>query len=296
MTDETARVFTIRPLHDWDEYLACEELQAKVWEMPDYRELVPAALLKVAQENGGVLLGAFDGNSQLIGFVFGIVGVEEHMGTLRLKHHSHMLAVKSEWRRTGLGLALKLAQRDQLVAQGIGLATWTFDPLQALNARLNLVRLGVIARRYLVNAYGEMANGLNAGMPSDRFEVEWWVNSPRVRACVERRIEPEEWDASREVFDVRENSRGGLEIRALNEISPDRALVEIPADLNALKHSDLPLAQDWRMRSRDVFLRAFAQGLVVTGFAEKEMGKQKRTAYVLTHLTPSPHMSIMSLP
>lgn len=283
MTDASKTPLTIRPLHAWDEYVACEELQAEVWQMPDYRESVPAALLKVSHQNGGILLGAFDTDDRLVAFVYGILGMEEHAGERILKHHSHMLAVKPEWRRSGIGVALKWAQRDEMLKQGIPFATWTFDPLQALNARLNLIRLGVLARRYLVNAYGEMNDALNAGMASDRFEVEWWVNSKRVRACVAGHRSREEWDDARLVFDVRENSRGWLQVRAARDIPSDRALVEIPDDIIALRRADLALAKDWRMKTRAVFIRAFEQGFVATGVALTQRGGERiRVAYVLT--------------
>lgn len=274
--------YTIRPLEAWPEYVACEQLQAEAWQMPDYRESVPAALLKVSQQNGGILLGAFDSRDQLVGFVYGILGMEDHAEGRRLKHHSHMLAVRPEWRRTGLGLALKFAQREQLIAQGIELATWTFDPLQAVNARLNLVRLGAIARHYLVNAYGEMKDALNSGLASDRFEVEWWVNSPRVHACAEGQRVEYEWNDEYCIFDLAENTRGLPEIRKVSEMADDAVLVEIPEDINALKRADLELCKDWRMKTREVFLQAFVDGLVATGLAQKQEKGRSRVAYVLT--------------
>lgn len=282
MAEENEPRYTIRPLESHQDYVACEELQAEAWQMPDYRDSVPAALLKVSQQNGGVLLGAFDSHDQLVGFVYGILGMEDRADRRHLKHHSHMLAVKPEWRRTGLGIALKFAQREQLVAQGIDLATWTFDPLQAANARLNLIRLGAIARHYLVNAYGEMTDALNFGLPSDRFEVEWWVNSPRVQACSAGQRQEYEWNDEYCVFELVENPMGLQKIRKVREMPADAVLVEIPEDINAVKRADLELCQDWRMKTRDVFIQAFVDGLVAVGIAEKREDRRTRIAYVLT--------------
>ena len=282
MDTENRFRYTIRPLESHQDYVACEELQAEAWQMPDYRDSVPAALLKVSQENGGVLLGAFDSRDQLVGFVYGILGMEDRADGRHLKHHSHMLAVKPEWRRSGLGIALKFAQREKLIAQGIELATWTFDPLQAVNARLNLIRLGAIARHYLVNAYGEMTDALNFGLPSDRFEVEWWVNSPRAQACAEGQRQEYEWNDEYCVLELAQDSRGLQKIRKVREMSAEAVLVEIPDDINEYKRADLELCKDWRMKTRDVFVQAFVDGLVAIGIAEKREEQRTRIAYVLT--------------
>jgi predicted GNAT superfamily acetyltransferase len=112
----------------------------------------------------------------MVGFVFGFLGRDQN----RFLHHSHMLAVLAEYRGRGLGENLKWAQRDRVRKQGLDLINWTFDPLQAPNANLNINRLGAVVGKYLLNLYGESSSPLHGGIPTDRFEAEWWLTSPRV--------------------------------------------------------------------------------------------------------------------
>ena len=70
---------SIRPLNTVAEFRACEAMQRQVWAMPDDLEVVPLHLLVTVQRNGGLLLGAFDGDD-LVGFVFGFPGVSSSDG------------------------------------------------------------------------------------------------------------------------------------------------------------------------------------------------------------------------
>ena len=103
-------------LNTVDDFRACEALQQQVWAMPDNLEVVPLHLLVTVQRNGGLLLGAFDGDD-LVGFVFGFPGVSSNG---KLKHCSHLMGVASSHRSRGVGYKLKLAQRELVLDQGIG--------------------------------------------------------------------------------------------------------------------------------------------------------------------------------
>ncbi len=274
----------IRPAHTWADFLQCEELQRQVWQLLDDREVVPAHLLITAHKNGGLLLGAFD-KAKMIGFVFGFLGAEGTDVARRLKHCSHMLAVLPRYRAQGVGAELKKRQREYLLAQGLELATWTYDPLQAVNATLNLARLGALARRYIRDAYGEMLDGLNAGVASDRFEVEWWLSDARVREYLAgNRTSTAQLDAPvvyRIAFD--ENDLPYVEAEMAYESHICR--VEIPADFAALKARDLPLARKWREWTRATFESAFRQGYAAIDAINWTDGAKKRHfAYILQKL------------
>lgn len=131
---------------------AVEELQKEVWGLPGL-DVVPLSHLVAVKAAGGVLLGAFD-DKTLVGFVYGFVSYEYG----QMAHHSHMLAVKPAQRNFNLGLKLKLAQRERVLAQGITVMTWTFDPLQSLNAYFNFNKLGVLADQYKIDFYGADAS------------------------------------------------------------------------------------------------------------------------------------------
>jgi predicted GNAT superfamily acetyltransferase len=274
----------IRAAEAWREFLECEELQRVVWQMSDDRDIVPAHLLKTVAKNGGLLLGAFDAADHMVGFVFGLLGVEMRDGKPLYKHSSHLLAVLPEYRSQGLGYRLKVEQRAQVLKQGLALMTWTYDPLLAVNARLNIARLGAIARRYEINAYGEMMDGLNLGLPSDRLEVEWYLDSPRVRDCLARgeHGSGEAREAARRnvVFQV-VFEKGLPRIAAENAWSGEECWVEIPADFNAVKAQDQALALDWRLRVRTVLIRAFDQGYAIADFQRWRAGSESRAGYRL---------------
>src|SRR2546421_6303424 len=133
-------------------------------------------MLVATREVGGVLIGAYD-RSDLVGFVYGFPGYEDG----RIMHHSHMLAVKTAYRNHDRGYKLKLAQRERVLAQGIERITWTFDPLQSLNAYFNFGKLGVVADAYKINFYGEATSSFLHQIGTDRLWVTWLLDSERVR-------------------------------------------------------------------------------------------------------------------
>ena len=164
----------IRRCSGLEELRACVALQKEVWNFTD-AELVPLRMFVVAEKVGGQVMGAFDGNS-MVGFALSVPGTRS--GHVYL--HSHMLAVRKDFRNAGLGRRLKLLQREDALARGIELIEWTFDPLEIKNAYLNIEKLGAIARRYNINQYGITSSPLQGGLPSDRLIAEWWL---KVEAC-----------------------------------------------------------------------------------------------------------------
>ena len=265
-----------------EEMAAVEELQRLVWSAPDI-EIVPKDILLAIVHNGGLAIGAFVG-SELVGASFGFPGFYQTPDGPRLKHHSHILAVHPDWRSKGIGFALKRAQWQMVRKQGLDRITWTYDPLLSRNAHLNVARLGAVCDTYLRSEYGEMLDGLNAGLPSDRFQVDWWLNSQRVERRLSRRSRP---TLDLNYFRLAEATLleacwnpGPMpcppeEILLLSGIL---LLVEIPYDFQVLKAMDLALARDWRFYTREVFEEAFAAGYLVTDFVLDE----GRSFYVLT--------------
>ncbi len=153
--------------------------------MPDL-DVVPLSHLVAVKAAGGVLLGAFD-RETLVGFVYGFVSYEYG----QMAHHSHMLAVKSAYRNFNLGQKLKLAQRERVLAQGITLMTWTFDPLQSLNAYFNFNKLGVLADRYKVDFYGADASSFLHRNGTDRLWVAWPLTAAVKERHENRDFEPD---------------------------------------------------------------------------------------------------------
>lgn len=169
--------FTIRTLDTHDEYYRSEAAQRAIWQITDDTAVVPLHVLITAQKNGGLVACAFDSEDRVIGFVFGFLGFT---ASGRVKHCSHLMGVLPELRRSGVGEAIKRFQYEYVLKQGIDLITWTFDPLEGVNANLNIAKLRTVTRTYYPNLYDVMLDSLNAGIPTDRFEVEWWIRHPHV--------------------------------------------------------------------------------------------------------------------
>jgi predicted GNAT superfamily acetyltransferase len=140
------------------------------------RGIVPGALMGVIASGGGILLAAYDRDhgDQPVGFVLGLLARRDG----RLYHASHMLATDPAYQGRGIGAALERRQREAALAQGLDLMTWTFDPLIARNAHLNLHKLGAISRTYHEDYYGPMDDRFNGGLPTDRLLVEWRLDAP----------------------------------------------------------------------------------------------------------------------
>lgn len=236
---------TIRPLGAPHEYAACVALQRDIWGQ-DFRDVVPATILRVSQMVGGVASGAFDDADRLLGFVFGISGVRHGV----LAHWSDMLAVRPEAQRRGLGRRLKLHQRDLLLAVGIERVYWTFDPLVARNALLNLSRLGASPIEYVPNMYGDTGSRLHRGLETDRFIVEWRLRDP----AVERRLAGEPAPLAAAALASPIVAWDTLDSTGDPPL-PDApwVRVELPADVEQLKTTAGELARRWQHAQRRAF-------------------------------------------
>jgi predicted GNAT superfamily acetyltransferase len=292
--------WTLRILETVPELEAVEELQRIVWPGSD-TDIVPAHLLVTAAHHGGLIIGAYlnspqsEHANQLVGFVFSFVGLHPAgEGGLSLKHCSHILAVHPDFRDQGLGFALKRAQWQMVRHQGIKQITWTYDPLLSRNAYLNITRLGAVCNTYLREYYGEMRDGLNIGLPSDPFQVDWWLNSHRVHSRLSRRARHKLdlahfLEAGAEVINTPVTEKNGLlSPKDVNFSSitardfPKVVLVEIPSDFQKLKAENLSIARDWRFHTRQLFEFLFTTGYLVTDFIFLP-GSYPRSYYALIH-------------
>ncbi len=239
-----SREIETRACRGLDEFRACVNLQKEVWNFSD-ADLIPLRMFVVAEKIGGQIIGSFDG-SELIGFALAIPG--NRNGHLYL--HSHMLAVREQYRNSGLGRRIKLFQREDAIARGFELIEWTFDPLEIKNAYLNLVRLGAIARRYNINQYGITTSPLQGGLPTDRLVAEWWLQSKRVKKLLETGADP-----------------GFATL----------ATISVPAQIYEWKASatERGKAAEVQGRNREQFLKAFSDGLAALGYARDAAGNGK---------------------
>lgn len=247
----------VRRVETPQEYQACVAIERETWGA-DFREYVPATILMVAQKLGGVVAGAFAADGAMLGFVFGMAGVIDG----RPVHWSDMLAVRPEARGAHVGERLKRYQRVLARTAGAEAMYWTFDPLIARNAHLNLARLGARVVEYVPNMYGDdTGSPLHGGLPTDRLVARW-------------NLAPDDGASGDGASHV--PAPPARPAPVVNSIAadgtptgiatlPDDPLVRItvPHDFH-----DLPpaLRAAWRVTVRDAFLACFRRGYQVTAF------------------------------
>ena len=249
---------TIRPLRTHAELQACVQLQYDTWGR-DFKDAVPASILLVSQLVGSVAAGAFDETNRLVGFVYGITGVENG----QIVHWSDMLAVREEARNSGIGRELKEHQRREVAALGGRVIYWTFDPLVARNAHLNFNVFGVRVAKYVRDMYGaNTGSELHRGIGTDRLVVAWPVADGELESRRKEILSHSAEKRSLEapvIGDPESVDTGTATIG-------DRARIAAPADIVVLQRRAPAAAARWRASTRDAFERCFAAGLQVHGF------------------------------
>lgn len=267
---------TIRPLGSQKDLQACVQLQYDTWGR-DFKDAVPASILQVSQLVGGVAAGAFDSDGKLVGFVFGITGVENG----QVVHWSDMLAVRADARNSGVGRELKEFQRREVARVGGRVIYWTYDPLVARNAHLNFNVFGVRVARYVRDMYGnETGSDLHRGIGTDRLVVAWPVAEGELQA---RRHEIATIAAEQTALESPLLGDPDADARTEPPDAAMRVRIATPADIAALQKGDPAAAARWRAVTREAFEQCFAAGFRVQGFRVE--GPKGRGFYLLARHT-----------
>jgi predicted GNAT superfamily acetyltransferase len=247
---------TVRDL-DADEMVEASALLARVWGTSPRESPMDPGLLVALAFAGNYVSGAFDADGTMVGTCAAFLGAP--LGGLL---HSHVAAVRPGGPR-GTGTALKLHQRAWCADRGIGVIAWTYDPLIARNAWFNLGRLGAHVEAYLVDFYGPMDDGLNAGEESDRLLVHWpvepeEVTPPPVAQRAHAALVADDDGAPLPAPDV--------------PAGTETVTLAVPPDVEALRASARPderaTASRWRAAFREAYAGAHEQGWRVRGFAK----------------------------
>ena len=238
--------YEIRLCESVGEFASCVEMQRIVWQFSEV-DLTPVRSFVITAHSGGFTYGAFSTeDDQLLGFAHALPAFDRNN---RPYIYSHMLAVLPEWQDAGIGLKLKLTQRDHARVSNLTPVKWTFDPLQSRNAYLNVVKLGGVVRQYFPNYYGNQStSSLHRGLDTDRLFVEWWVQSQHVANALVGQVRPDDAVAA----------------------------VEIPYDIEAMKKRNMDAARAWQLKARAGFNKCLSDGLYCAGFEPGRDGGNSR--------------------
>jgi predicted GNAT superfamily acetyltransferase len=270
----------VRELTSWPDMFAVEKLQETIWGygIPGNAFPYPARALFEFVESGGTVGGAFI-DDRLIGMSFAWLGrLRESENQVYL--HSQLVGVIQQFRAAGVGEKLKRQQMQFALSNGIDLIRWTFDPIKTKNANLNIKKLRGIVRRYLPNYYGNLTGSQNKGLPTDRFQVEWFVKSS---------------------FVDNTDSVGRFDLRTINSLSVDEAgnqvltsfennltepdlSFEVPLGLeeDVAKEDQFERVRQWQDGIRNCLTNYFEKGYILRDFMKLS---DDRGAYILTRTT-----------
>lgn len=273
--DEDLRIRLAQDRSDFD---SCVLLQKAVWGLADL-EVTSAIQLIATTHAGGILQIAETGSGTPVGFAYAFAALRGGVAHL----HSDMLAVLPEHQQRGVGVRLKWAQRDEAMARGVALITWTFDPLQARNANLNLRRLGGTASEFFADFYGRTSSTLHHGLPTDRLLVRWDLNAPRVRERVSEGDPPRTvaTPSLPRVNDVKWQAGWPVSSEPRLDLEDTELLLEIPPEWDVLCQAAPRVASDWQGKVRRAFQTYLGRGFAVADFAPTEEGGRRRPLYIL---------------
>jgi predicted GNAT superfamily acetyltransferase len=258
-------MITVLPVTTEDGFRRCQDILIEVWDLENggLRNIIPTRSFKLSHQYGGLVLAAHDSKGEIVGFAWAFPALDADNNLFLF---SDTLAVLPQHRDKGIGSRLKFRQREWALRHKISMIRWTYDPLEARNGYLNIVRLGGLAGKYERNAYGVGLTGPNRGLETDRLIVDWNLNSPRVQecACTNRNateppdlplcLELHSWNGESIPFEVR-----------LNHREPE-VLMPLPLNFQRLKEKHVDLAREWRSATRCVYEAYFARGYAIVGY------------------------------
>lgn len=265
-----------RELTHLAEFEEVDRLFDDIWHPEPGSAPITVELMRALSHAGNYVTGAYQ-NGRMVGASIGFLAAPA--GEVL---HSHVTGAAIG---TGIGLALKLHQREWALARGLDRITWTFDPLVRRNAHFNLAKLGARPEEYLPSFYGAIDDAINSGDESDRLLAVWRLSEPRVLDAV--RNEPHRVeipvDAATGLGD-----QGGRPV--LGRADAETVLVTIPPDIERLRQKDPGAAKAWRHAVREVLGGLLDDGAQVTGFHDKSCyvverrplagGSPKRERYI----------------
>lgn len=283
----------ITPISNKEDYLICEEIQRGLSPLNEVG-IVPAYLMELISENGGLTLGIYIDN-KLVGFNFSLPAINPEDGYYLF---SDTAGIYEAYQKKSLGFRLKQEQYKIALERGIKKIVWTYDPLLGVNANLNIRKLGGIIRKYCIEAYNELPISIGISIPADRFYLEWLIKSERVRKRIEElKIPPIKLrerlyfqkanDTIRILYSLTSGGvKRALLFREISDVNlnlkEEAIAVEIPYDYREMR-KDVPfLARDWRLKTREIFVKYINElDYYISEFFQLEEHDEIRNFYLL---------------
>lgn len=258
--DRPDAAVAFRELTSVEDLRLMQAMEQRVWACEDL-DVSPVLLLVALVKSGALALGAFIGE-ELKGFAFSVPG-DRHGHRL---HWSHMTGIDDDLRSGGLGTRLKLEQARRVAARGYRRIQWTYDPLQALNAHLNLVKLGARADEYAEHVYGDSSSDLHRGAPTDRFIATWDLDptgTPLRSPLLDGLDADQAAPAGRVTRDP-----SGWDVYTPADAVPTARVVSlpVPARFSTMLQEAPDLALAWRLQTRAQFQELFARRYQAVSF------------------------------
>ena len=218
----------IRPIKNIKEINELLFIQKEVWGLKDI-DIVPVHIFKAVSGfmgPKGIILGYFiDGKLSAYLLTFPTSNPKEVFGG--------MLAVSKNYQHKGIGYKLNLELRKIMLAHDVDKISWTYDPLESVNANLYLNKLGGIITHHFTDYYGGLNSQLHFGLSTDRFKVEWNIKEPPIKEEIDGKIKKNYEYKKNDCSDIR--------------------YVEIPLNIQHIKKINIEEALEWRMKTRALF-------------------------------------------
>jgi predicted GNAT superfamily acetyltransferase len=230
----------VREVVTIEEQGAVVRLLSEIWGRSPENPPLPPELLRAFAKAGNYIAAAFAGDD-MVGAAIGFHSTPE-----RHALHSHIAGVRADAAGRSVGFAMKQHQRGWALSRGIDAVEWTFDPLVARNAYFNTMKLRALPVEYLTNFYGVMPDVINGDDETDRLLVRWSLRDADVVAAA-----------------------SGIPV-AIDPYAPGIERVQVPADVERLRATDLRRAREWRIEVRERLVPLLGAGGRIVGFDRTE--------------------------
>ena len=286
------------------------ELEKRVWNREGYREVnAPMLYFELAYLTNGLILTAFDeglflpeekakmakedpwyAGDRPVGFAALFADFDERGAFW----YAARMGVDRLYRDKNIGDAILDALYRSAKERGITRVRWTYDPLQSRNGYIYIHKMGAQVHEIGFNYYSAVFTNdeFNRNISTDRFIVEWFINTDRVRDRMERGIFPvhdpsaigPENTLNEIVIDEEGLERGGEKQVFDAEDTP--LFVEIPYNQDRILKTDRKKAQALREQCRALFMHYLAAGYTIREFAVKKEPSGRIRPYYRLDMDP----------